>query len=76
MDIHDIQIQVKDVYRNNKWNLEIFYTNLINDIKEEIISAPIPDQSELEDTLIQDNQANGIDTARASYKWRQHQHMA
>ena len=71
MDIHDIEITVRDVYYNNKWNFEVLYTNLPEEIKLQISAIPIVDEMETEDIIIWVCESSGTYSARSGYNWLQ-----
>ncbi|GAU11845.1 hypothetical protein TSUD_75960 [Trifolium subterraneum] len=69
VDIHDLEMRVRDVYIDGIWNFNALYTALPMEIKERLISFPICLNPSINDCYTWKGNLQGIYTARDGYHW-------
>jgi ribonuclease HI len=67
--IQDSQIQIKDIYLNDSWHLNILYTPLSSEMKERITSTGFILNNGTVDCFIWRGNIDGTYTASSGYKW-------
>jgi hypothetical protein len=67
--IQDSQIQIKDIYFNDSWHLNILYTPLSSEMKERITSTGFILNNGTVDCFIWRGNIDGTYTASSGYKW-------
>ena len=74
--IDDIQLRLKDVFYNNKWNFENLYTYLPQEVYLQIQATPVVEHVDMEDTIIWVNELNGSYSTKVGYRWLQQQYQS
>jgi hypothetical protein len=69
VDIHDIEMRVRDVFIDGNWNLNLLYTVLPDEIKDRLAFLPVNLNPEVSDCFTWKGNLNGIYTARDGYYW-------
>ncbi|CAJ2628591.1 unnamed protein product [Trifolium pratense] len=69
IDIHDLQLTVKDVISSNNPHSQILYTNLPHMALDIINNTHTIFNDQIEDTFIWSNNKNGVYTAKSGYDW-------
>ncbi|KAK7260569.1 hypothetical protein RIF29_26721 [Crotalaria pallida] len=60
---------VKDVCENGRWNLNSLYSWIPNEVKQLILSVPVPISPSCSDVIRWSESIDGIYTARTAYLW-------
>ncbi|CAJ2635744.1 unnamed protein product [Trifolium pratense] len=69
VDIHDIEIRVRDVFIDGNWNFNLLYTTMPNEVKEHLSNLPMILNSNVADCHTWKGNLNGLYTARDGYHW-------
>lgn len=69
VDIHDLNMRVKDVYTNGHWNFNLMYTNIPPAICDRLHATPICLNPMVADRITWKGNLDGIYTAKAGYSW-------
>ena len=69
VDIHDLQLQVNDVYVNDNWNFNLLYTNLPSEVRDRLQSLPLCLNALVPSRITWKGNLDGIYTARDGYYW-------
>ncbi|MCH79684.1 RNA-directed DNA polymerase (Reverse transcriptase) [Trifolium medium] len=69
VDIHDLEMRVRDVYIDGNWQFNSLYTNLPQAIKAKLNSSTISLNPYVNDCYTWKGNLNGIYTARDGYYW-------
>jgi ribonuclease HI len=69
VDIHDLEMRVRDVYIDDNWNFSLLYTNLPVEMKDMLNSLTINLNSSVNDCHTWKGSLNGTYTARDGYYW-------
>lgn len=74
VDIHDIDLTLKDLIVGNEWNFDALYTTLPENCKEYLTSKPTLLNNAVTDCFIWSSQLDGTYSAKSRYAWLSHQH--
>ncbi|GAU22350.1 hypothetical protein TSUD_106780 [Trifolium subterraneum] len=69
VDIHDLEMRVRDVYKDGMWLFNSLYTTLSQEIKENLNFITISLNPSVNDCYTWKGNLNGIYTARDGYAW-------
>jgi hypothetical protein len=69
IDIHDLQMSVKDAYVDGKWNTNLFYTNIPEEVSNRLKSLLVCLNSNVSDCYSWRGNLNGFYTAQDGYYW-------
>jgi hypothetical protein len=69
MDIHDIALQIKEVWMHGKWNLEDLYTNIPGYVKDAILQIKPYLVNDIPDVWVWHGSCSGIFTVKDAYEW-------
>ncbi|GAU50029.1 hypothetical protein TSUD_240220 [Trifolium subterraneum] len=69
VDIHDLEMRVRDVYIDGNWHFNLLNTTLPQEIKEKLKSITICLNPSVNDCYTWKGNLNGIYTARDGYAW-------
>jgi hypothetical protein len=75
VDIHDLEMRVRDVFVDGSWRFNVLYTVLAPEVKEWLSSITIGLNSEVSDRYTWKGNLNGIYTARDGYYWLNRQNF-
>ncbi|MCH84332.1 RNA-directed DNA polymerase (Reverse transcriptase), partial [Trifolium medium] len=67
--IQDTDLNIKDVWYNNRWNLETLYTILPDDVKTAILELKPHVVTDLPDVWVWNNASSGIFSPKDAYEW-------
>ncbi|PNY13870.1 ribonuclease H [Trifolium pratense] len=67
--IQDTDLNIKDVWYNNRWNLETLYTILPDDVKTAILELKLHVVTDLPDVWVWNNASSGIFSPKDAYEW-------
>lgn len=68
IDIHDINLQIKDLYVNNQWQWDLLYTHVPNQIKYRLSSICLQLNHDVQYDFTW-NSLEGVYTAKEGYNW-------
>jgi hypothetical protein len=69
VDIHDIALQIKEVWMHGKWNLEDLYTNIPGYVKDAILQIKPYLVNDIPDVWVWHGSCSGIFTVKDAYEW-------
>jgi hypothetical protein len=69
VDIHDIALQIKEVWMHGKWNLEDLYTNILGYVKDAILQIKPYLVNDIPDVWVWHGSSSGIFTTKDAYEW-------
>ncbi|MCH81431.1 RNA-directed DNA polymerase (Reverse transcriptase), partial [Trifolium medium] len=69
VDIHDLEMRVRDVYIDGKWNFNSLYTDMPSEVKDQLNLIHVSLNSNVTDCYTWKDNLNGIYTARDGYYW-------
>ncbi|CAJ2637225.1 unnamed protein product [Trifolium pratense] len=69
VDIHDLEMSVKDVYTDGNWNFNMLYTNIPTAVTDHLKMIPVCLNSQVADCYTWKGNLNGIYSARDGYFW-------
>lgn len=69
VDIHDVDLKIKDLFYDNKWNLERPYTCLQEITKHAISNKHLFLSDPVTDGFVWSGNVEGVYTAKKGYKW-------
>jgi hypothetical protein len=69
VDIHDLQMRVRDVFIDGSWNFNLLYTTIPTDIMDQLKLLPVSLNSQVQDCFTWKGNLNGFYTAQDGYYW-------
>lgn len=69
VDIHDLNLKIKDVWNGNNWNLSMLYTPLSNEICESICNLNPWLDEDVPDVWVWKNSITGLYSVKDAYHW-------
>ncbi|CAJ2645759.1 unnamed protein product [Trifolium pratense] len=69
VDIHDLEMCVKDIYTDGNWNFNMLYTNIPIAVTDHLKMIPVCLNSQVADCYTWKGNLNGIYSARDGYFW-------
>ncbi|XP_057432117.1 uncharacterized protein LOC130724865 [Lotus japonicus] len=73
VDIHDLQLGVRDVIIGDAWNLDNLYTSLPSAVSEEIVKRESFLSADVPDCMVWSFDSSGVYSASSGYHWLIHQ---
>jgi hypothetical protein len=69
VDIHDLQMRVRDVYTDGKWNFDLLYTTITADVMDRLKLLYVCLNSQVAGRYTWKGNLNGLYTAHDGYYW-------
>jgi hypothetical protein len=72
VDIHDLQMRVRDVFIDGKWNFNMLYTTIPSNVTDRLKLLPVCLNPQVADCYTWKGNLNGLYTAQDGYYWLNH----
>lgn len=69
VNIHDVDLKIRDLFYHNQWQLARLYTPLPDHIREHITNTNIFLHDQVPDKIVWERTMEGVYSSKAGYKW-------